>query len=312
LRCREAAWPCHQTDGWCPPGTTTVATGTGSLHTCSDKIALWNVLGLQGSLLAPFLERPLYLSTVVVGRKLASVTCRRALCCRLGNQEARSAETSSAASKDASSSPRRRREIESGFLPSSPYRLQHPAVLGTGVYMDETGVIDMSEARAAGNDVRFHSSKSWAWWPGLKDAECIDGSTGMLLSRQSSLPGRMNPNSTSVDPGPSLISTTALVRLSCQIRELAVSEATTSNHPDAESRNGATLATRVDPAVSLLTLRLFKQELSPEYEQAKEVLLTRHPVLRFWKRRSTKYKNGKLDSKEYIAGCAQAFYTQYI
>lgn len=35
---------------------------------CSDKMARWNVLGCQGSLLSHFLEKPLYFETVIIGK----------------------------------------------------------------------------------------------------------------------------------------------------------------------------------------------------------------------------------------------------
>lgn len=57
--------------------------------TCSDKIARWNVLGIQGTLMSSFLE-PVYVEGVVIGevaeemRGVVREDCRRALYGRLG------------------------------------------------------------------------------------------------------------------------------------------------------------------------------------------------------------------------------------
>ena len=113
----ERAWPVNQNDDWCPPGTSIVSFQNGSLHTCSDKICRWNCLGLQGSLLASMLTNPLYMSTITVGRKLTACICRRAVCCRADGF-----------GQDAERGPFRKK-----------YSLHHPAVMGTGVYMDDNG-----------------------------------------------------------------------------------------------------------------------------------------------------------------------------
>ena len=50
---------------------------------CSDKIAQWNVVGLQGALLSLFLEEPIYLSLVVVGWLFSNEHLKRALYSRI-------------------------------------------------------------------------------------------------------------------------------------------------------------------------------------------------------------------------------------
>lgn len=65
-----------------PAGTALAGSTLGNVATCSDKIARWSALGLQGSLLTALIE-PVYLSTITVGRKFSKAHCERALCCRL-------------------------------------------------------------------------------------------------------------------------------------------------------------------------------------------------------------------------------------
>ncbi|PKY51099.1 adenosine deaminase/editase [Rhizophagus irregularis] len=51
---------------------------------CSDKIALWNVVGLQSALLSEFIS-PIYLSSVIVGDMFSQDSLIRALYGRIGN-----------------------------------------------------------------------------------------------------------------------------------------------------------------------------------------------------------------------------------
>ena len=66
-----------------PNGCAVPGTGCGRLATCSDKVARWNVLGLQGGLLKAVLPAPIYLRSITIGHKFSRPHATRALCCRL-------------------------------------------------------------------------------------------------------------------------------------------------------------------------------------------------------------------------------------
>jgi len=270
---REAKWPMYRSDDWCPPGTAPVwANGMGSIHCCSDKLCRWNCLGLQGSLLSSWLDSPLYMATATVGRKLTAVTCRRALCCRVG-KDARIETRSDDEHSESKLTSSRRQKFDSDATLSwerGPFRLNHPAILGTSVYMDETGVIDMTEKMDHGQDVRFHSSLSWAWWAGLEAAEVIDGSTGFLATAPAAAD---DANEQPPARQRSLICTSALTDIWIEMRRQLVEPAS---------------KVRIENPTALSDLRAFKQLHSPQYEQTKEQLLSVHPVLRQWKRRYVK------------------------
>ena len=114
---KQKLWPCRTNDNWCPPSCSITNFNKGTIHSCSDKLCRWNCLGLQGSLLMPILDKPLYMTTLTVGRKFSRAICQRAVCCRAD-----------------------------GFRSDSSkgiFHLNHPTLMETNVYMDESGMVNM-------------------------------------------------------------------------------------------------------------------------------------------------------------------------
>ena len=103
------------------PGSAPVHTGRGSILTCSDKIAVWNAVGVQGCLLS-CLVAPMYIQTCTIGRKFSLKTCQRALCCRVSN-----------------------------FVSDDNiFSVHHPSMLQTSIKFDSSMVRDVSEEGASG------------------------------------------------------------------------------------------------------------------------------------------------------------------
>ena len=173
----------------------------------------------------PLLESPLYMTTLTVGRKFSRAICQRALCCRA-----------------------------EGFRCSfnEKYKLNHPALMETNVYMDDTGTHDMGGVKLIGEDASFDSTLCWAWWPSKGgNADCIDGKTGLVTNCSNE----------------ETINTYSLLQLDLEILSLCGVPATPS---------------LTDEKLSLSELRMLKRRLSSQYESAKDNLLLRHRVFRDW------------------------------
>jgi len=281
IRKKQKKWPANISDDWCPPGTTIPHFGQGSIHSCSDKICRWNCMGLQGSLLSSLMETPLYMDTLTVGRKFTSCICLRAVCCRandfcyqcIGNEET---------DKDGTDDVK-----DMGIL----YKLNHPSIMGTGVYLDDSGTIDMSGPKTVGQDVRFLSNLCWVWWsdPTIDDsnadesriAECIDGDEGFVHcydERKEDIPkadDRMGNDYSS-------ISTYALLNSFLELTGDQMSKCVNKGDSfDSDGRKGR------DSILSftLPELRDLKRRVSSQHETAKDHLLQRHKIFYQWNRR---------------------------
>lgn len=312
---RGKPWPATLSDDWAPPGTTIVGFWhKGSIHSCSDKICRWNYLGLQGSLLASILEEPLYLSTLTVGRKLSGSVCRRAICCRLDTRcrQPKLPTSSEKIMTNSSNGDSNRNE--------NKYRVNHPAVLGTSVYLD-TGVVDTSNVDERGQDVRFHSSFVWSWWSGLTRSrndntmhvdssddgvlECIESSSGLLANLLEKDQHNHNADTGRSRSVVSKLSTKELTSLFLQVHQQVAARRNYTNR-SSDSHNCELTDNNCENEMgwkrfdqylrinnTLSGLREIKKTYSPTHESFKDLLLTEHKILSQWRRRGDmkKYSN---------------------
>ena len=312
---KEKTWPIYNSTDWCPPGTTTVWSNQGSIHTCSDKMARWNYLGYQGSLLSTFLKEPLYVTTVTVGRKFSSMTCRRAICCRMDahNQISKPgklkkrAKIENVRNDDVETISTAVDHIEHPLI----YQLHHPTVMGTSVYMDETGFINMSAVGQAESkhiettgecmgiddgsgrctspsaaaampnscgEVRFLSPMSFVTW--LQHPSFASGSkvrdSDYYMECIDGATGFLMNDTTTLDRDDnatqqSKVSTVALLKQFLLMKFMKLGTVTVVEQDWMQAQ-------------TLDEYQKLKRVVSLPYEQAKDTLLRKHPVFRNWKR----------------------------
>jgi len=248
---KSKTWPCNENDSWCPPSCSITNFNRGTIHSCSDKLCRWNCLGLQGSLLMAVLEAPLYMTTLTVGRKFSRAICQRAVCCRAEGF-------------------RSRREGESdndGVDCDGQFRVNHPVLMETSVYLDETGVHKMEGIKSIGKDANFESTYCWVWWPGKNPkcgylADCVDGKTGFLIRYEDDIDDSADEKR--------LNQSTEICTLSLYQSTIEIIQ-NCGNTDETTRRKCRTLA----------DMRSLKEQISRQYEDAKCDLF-RHRVFRQW------------------------------
>jgi len=141
-----------------PPGTLPLGTSPFDGHwgekrsveraplTCSDKLAVWNAIGLQGAMLVGVMP-PVFIETFIAGWRLSGTQCVRALCRRL-----------------------------QGFTPTlvrglpEPYGIHHVPVVGSSVRAAPRVISELSA-----------NLQCLTWTHGEETAEVLDGRTGLTL-----------------------------------------------------------------------------------------------------------------------------------
>jgi len=250
-------WPCRESDSWCPPSCSITGFDKGTIHSCSDKICRWNCLGMQGSLLMPVLDGPLHMTTLTVGRKFSRAVCSRAVCCRADGFGSRITSKGNDDDKNAEN--------------SGKYKLNHPTLMETNVYMDEAGTHVMAGVKSVGEDAIFDSNLCWVWWPEKAfdfayAADCLDGKTGLKINYHDSADLEKQDG---MPPSFSACSTFSLFQLNMEILQ----------------RSGVpNMSWKSQSKLSLSDIRQMKCQISSQYESVKTDFF-RHRVFDQWSRR---------------------------
>ena len=181
-----------------PAGTALPSTGEGNVMCCSDKIAMWNAVGIQGALLNTYIE-PVYLSTITVGRKFSQVHCQRALCCRL--QDFSYPEKCIAAAKRSNKKRKNNTHLQgstdanseysiivegSGYstdIAEAPVRsetttgplfsIHHPTMLGTQVKLDEGSIFTSAVSLVAAENSECNECTSASSAPSVPSVTAL-------------------------------------------------------------------------------------------------------------------------------------------
>ena len=127
-----------------PPGTWT----SGRVLTCSDKLAVWSCVGVQGAALMSrgMLTTPVYLASVTVGRKFNQAILRRALCCRMHRFQS---------------------ERETCTKGGTGFEVRHLSVMCTAVPFD-------LGTYAEGEGAVFDRREAFAWWLETNETRAVD------------------------------------------------------------------------------------------------------------------------------------------
>lgn len=227
-----------------PPGTAIPHTGLGNTYTCSDKIARWNCLGLQGKLLMHFLESPLYLSTITVGRKFSQVIAERALCCRLQDF----------------SYPVKKKGVDSIL------KVSHPAMLCTSIKFDKGSITTVDTSCVKVSDIginadtgaHFDEKRCFCWFASTEAKTDNAAASAMILDSDTGLIHDVGSSS--------LVSSNSFMISFKQLLQLGLSSSVTPTIP-------------VD-----CTYKDYKKLYAPEHIlKAEEILFTHGLLFKDWK-----------------------------